>query len=108
MREKKTLSPGGERGNLRLPPAVDRGFRVGLCFGRHFRTVSDTFCKHEVHVGDPDEAGTGSCTAQPVGWGIFMNTATAGQHDGTLVFHQTFRAIFGVTEGNTSASHRSK
>ena len=56
----------------------------------------------------PMKPGTGSGTAQPVSWGIFMNTATAGQDDRTLAFYQTFRAVLGVAEGYASARHRSK
>ena len=35
-----------------------------------------------------------------------MDTAAAGQYDCTLAFHQTFRAVLGVTEGYASARHQ--
>ncbi len=72
--------------------AVDSGFRVGLRFGSHFRAVSDTFSEHKVHVGNADEAEEQRHVRRhQVGWGIFVNTAAAGQDDSAFTFYQTFR-----------------
>ena len=35
-----------------------------------------------------------------------MDAATAGQYNRTLAFHQTFRTVFGVTEGHTSTRYQ--
>jgi hypothetical protein len=33
---------------------VDSRFGIGLRFGRNFWTISNTFSKYEIHVGDAD------------------------------------------------------
>ena len=61
--------------------AVDSRFGIGLRFGRNFWTISNTFSKYEVHVGDADKAKEGGqIRRNQIGRRIFMNTTAAGQY----------------------------